>query len=160
MMCQKCGKNIATVHTVTVINGVKDEKYLCSDCANMKDFDMNFNFPTANDFFKGFFEPEEKMLETLTCPSCKTTYQEFCDIGMLGCPECYENFRNRLAPVIKKLQGGNSENKPESGEKIARDEKKDELKELKRQLKAAIKEENFEEAARLRDLIKEAEDEK
>ena len=54
MMCQKCGKNIATVHTVTVINGVKDEKYLCSDCANMKDFDMNFNFPTANDFFKGF----------------------------------------------------------------------------------------------------------
>ena len=33
MMCQKCGKNIATVHTMTVINGVKDEKYLCSECA-------------------------------------------------------------------------------------------------------------------------------
>ena len=159
MLCQKCGKNIATVHTVTVINGVKDEKYLCSECANMKDFDMNFSFPTANDFFKGFFEPEEKLIETLTCPTCQTSYREFCDTGMLGCPECYENFRSRLAPVIKKLQGGNTANKPEAGEIKIKDEKRDQLKDLKRQLKAAIKEENFEEAARLRDEIKEKENE-
>lgn len=158
MMCQKCGKNIATVHTMTVINGVKDEKYLCSECAAKENIKTDFSFPSLNDFFGGFFEPEEQMIKELSCPTCKTTYKEFCDTGMLGCPDCYESFRDRIKGVVKKVQGGNDSHKPEKREEKANSKERDELKSLKTELKKAVKEENFEVAAQLRDKIKEIEE--
>lgn len=158
MKCQKCGKNIATVHTVTIVNGVKDEQYLCSECANDKKLDMSFSFPSVNDFFKEFVNSDTSLAEEkLHCLSCGCSYDEFRNTGLMGCPECYDSFRNRLSSVIKKYQGGNSKNKADKLDKQALSNEKHELKELKRQLDKAIKAENFEEAAVLRDRIKEAE---
>ena len=157
MMCQKCGKKQATVHTVTIVNGVRDEKYLCSECAGEKELSMNLSFPTMNDFFSDLFEPERALVKALTCESCGTSFDDFSSTGLLGCPECYESFRSRLAPIIKKTQGGNAANKPETDGKEAVSKEKSELKELKRRLKAEIKNENYEEAAKLRDEIRKLE---
>lgn len=157
MLCQKCHKNQATVHTVTIVNGVKDEKYLCSECAGENELAMNFSFPSMNDFFGDFFEPQRTLQQALKCDSCGTSFEDFNRTGLLGCPECYENFRSRLAPIIKKTQGGNTAHKPETDAKEHISEEKSELKELKRKLKAAIKDEKYEEAAELRDEIRKLE---
>ena len=98
------------------------------------------------------------MIKELSCPTCKTTYKEFCDTGMLGCPDCYESFRDRIKGVVKKVQGGNDSHKPEKREEKANSKERDELKSLKTELKKAVKEENFEVAAQLRDKIKEIEE--
>ena len=34
MICERCHKNEATVHTVQIINGEKIEHYYCQNCAN------------------------------------------------------------------------------------------------------------------------------
>lgn len=33
MLCEKCNKNQATFHYAEVINGVRSEHHLCSECA-------------------------------------------------------------------------------------------------------------------------------
>ncbi len=40
-----------------------------------------------------------------TCPKCKKTLSEFYSTGMLGCPFCYQVFRDELSRVLVEIQG-------------------------------------------------------
>ena len=44
MMCQNCGKNPATTHIKTIVNGKLAEYDLCSECARAKGYKSFFNF--------------------------------------------------------------------------------------------------------------------
>ena len=99
-----------------------------------------------------------------------------------GCPECYDTFSDRLDPILRRLQGSvkhvgrgtkvqrtrtqkiedtksenNSQNEKENKEEI-KDKKVNEkdlkLKKLNDDLKKAIKDERYEDAAAIRDEIK------
>lgn len=87
-------------------------------------------------------------------PQVRETYAEFQKTGMLGCAECYQAFRKELAPVITRVQGRTQHagrRPPVSEEEQAR---QDRMEELRSQMEAAVAEENFEEAARLRDELR------
>ena len=43
--------------------------------------------------------------EALVCPVCGTTYEEYLQTGLVGCAACYEAFREKLMPVIRKIHG-------------------------------------------------------
>jgi protein arginine kinase activator len=84
-------------------------------------------------------------------------YSEFKKIGRLGCGECYHAFKKYLAPLLRRIHGS-SQHTGKSPLKVTKIfKKKADLQELRMRLQQAVVEENFEEAARLRDQIRELE---
>jgi protein arginine kinase activator len=90
----------------------------------------------------------------LTCPDCGITYAEFRNQGRLGCPHDYEVFAEPLAEVLEKVHGA-TEHLGKLPHRAGADlTEQRQLMQLRRQLQEAVENEKYEEAARLRDLIK------
>ena len=146
MLCERCKKNTASVHVTHINNGEKVEHYLCEQCAKETE-----SMPLMG---KSPSKGATDKTALLQCPSCKMTYDEFSKIGRFGCSECYTAFKSRLMPIIKNIHGINEHigKLPSS----AADELKfkRELEQLKKELKEAIRLEEFERAAQLRDRIR------
>ena len=168
MLCDVCGKNPATVHLTEIIDEQMNELHLCEDCARHKSAAMEQQFGLSDllagmaDFEKPSSSKEEEIV-MIKCPSCGLAYADFKKIGRLGCGECYNVFRKYLAPLLKRIHGSNQHiGKNPAKIKVSTKlyKKKTSLAELKNQLQKAISTEAFEEAARLRDQIKEMENKK
>ena len=90
----------------------------------------------------------------IACPKCGETYAQFQKSGMLGCAQCYQAFRKELMPLISRVQG----RAQHAGRRPAVNEEAQALQsrreELRIRMEAAVAEENFEEAAVLRDQLR------
>jgi len=165
MLCEVCQKNEANFHIAKVINGVKEEKHVCEQCAkNLEGInilsDMNFssNFSFQN-ILSGFLDYMNTSTKTslpsqVTCKNCGTTYREFKESGLLGCSDCYNTFNDSIIPILKRVQPSveHSGKIPvKSGKGIMA---KKELEKLKEELQKAIALEEYEKAANLRDKIR------
>ncbi|MCQ2454821.1 MAG: UvrB/UvrC motif-containing protein [Clostridia bacterium] len=152
MLCQKCNKNVATMHIKTVVNGKTDEKHLCSKCYADNDFNFtDFSIPNIfSSLIENEFPPKNKTIQK--CSVCGTTLNEILTNGKPGCPKCYETFKNNLIPYIRRIQKSDNHigKIPEGFSKSNNNEEE----ELKNKLKLLIAEENFEEAAIIRDKLK------
>lgn len=163
MKCQHCNHNEATTHIKKNVNGNVTEMHLCSDCARelgvMEDFSPESFF---NDTFFGNFlgagVPAMNILSGIDhCEYCGSTFNDIVKNGRVGCANCYGKFEDRLQPTITKMHG----NAKHIGKNVTYTEEKEaepeisELDKLKNDLKLAIKEQRFEDAAVLRDKIKE-----
>ncbi|MEY8381613.1 UvrB/UvrC motif-containing protein [Christensenellaceae bacterium 44-20] len=157
MLCNECGKNQATVHSVQYINGAKSEVHLCAECAKHHP-ELNMNLFSTGDFFKSFFDDFMQLPvhsgQGAVCQSCGTSFRDFQQSGLFGCPDCYDTFRDAVIPVLKGAHGSVQHigEKPAASKEEA--EKRRHYYELKEQLSKAIAEENFEKAAELRDEMK------
>ena len=168
MKCQKCGKNQATTHIKTVKNGEYTQYELCSHCAKEMGYtnifsDMENEFAGFLGSFFGNALPARS--QATRCESCGSTYNEIAKTGQVGCANCYEIFFEQLMPSIRRMHGNTSHSGkiPHSIEYTQVEDVteevsvKSEIEVLKDQLQVAIKEQNFEKAAELRDKIKEME---
>lgn len=180
MLCEKCEKNQATFHYTEVVNGVKNEHHLCSECAANTDISYYSTIFDNDQFgkllsgilggqnvFKGGKDVDPA--GNVTCPKCKMTYGEFVSNSSFGCSECYDVFGPLISSNIKKIQGSNKHigKRPVlfnegysnmSSIVISDDDNRDINKEIEyygKLLKEAVASEDFIEAARLRDLINE-----
>ncbi len=160
MLCDLCGKNQATVHLTEIIDDQMSELHLCEECARKKSIQMEQQFGLA-DLLAGlvqFGQPKETAEAiTLKCPNCGLSYQDFKRIGRLGCSECYSSFKRYLAPLLRKIHGSAKHVGKAPYKVTAKPRKKLSLAELRQRLQEAIEKEEFEEAARLRDRIRELE---
>jgi len=164
MVCDICGKNTATVHLTEIVDDQMAELHLCEECARQKSEQMEQQFGLS-DLLAGmaeFVKPDqEKEDVSLKCKKCGLTYIDFKKIGRLGCDECYNTFRKYLVPLLKRIHGSSqhigktplSKGKKPCGRKTAVAD----LTTLRQKLQKAIEMEAFEEAARLRDQIKQIE---
>ena len=177
MYCENCGKNYANVRYTQIIKGDKKELFLCEDCSKIFGID-NFNIPIdfstfLGDFFTGLGEdiPSIFNQKELKCKRCNSSFEDFINTGRFGCEDCYSTFEEKIDPLLRSLQGANrhvgrigkiNSDKVEQSEKetIKDTTRLGQINELNKQLKVAIKEEKYEEAANLRDKIKELEGEK
>jgi protein arginine kinase activator len=90
----------------------------------------------------------------IKCPQCGFTQADFKKSGRLGCAECYKTFAEGLEGLLKSMHKGTRHTgKVPEGMRQTRD-LSDRLKALQQKLAKAIEEENFEQAAGLRDEIK------
>jgi protein arginine kinase activator len=160
MLCDVCGKNAATVHLTEIVDNQMAELHLCEECARQKSLQMEQQFGLADllaglaDFGEHIGNREEVKLK---CSRCGLTYEGFRKSGRLGCGECYNSFRQNLASLLKKIHGS-SKHLGKVPAKLSKTlKKRTELQELKNKLQRAIQLEEFEEAAKLRDRIKELE---
>ena len=172
MKCQKCKKNTADTHIKRVINGEFEEYHLCSECAKEMGYTNVFSNLAegfASDFnslFGSFFENAlPARTQATRCETCGTTYNDIARTGMMGCADCYDVFADRILPTIRRVHGNtthcgknSSNSKSKKVEEKAEDVKTSELENLKAELDKAIKNQEFEKAAVLRDKIKEKED--
>jgi protein arginine kinase activator len=160
MLCDICAKNPATVHLTEIIDDQMNELHLCEECARQKSSQMESQFGLSDllaglaDFEKPLAEQEA---ESAKCPNCQLTYAEFKKIGRLGCGECYTAFKKYLGPLLKRVHGSNIHfgKSPLKTSRVFK--KKTDIQELRLKLQKAIDMEAFEEAARIRDQIKELE---
>lgn len=157
MTCDLCSKNEATVHLTEIIHEETRELHLCEACAREKGTSAAEQFGLAG-LLAGLADFGSKggpKLETVPCPQCGMTYEDFRKNGRLGCGNCYENFAKLLSPLLKRVHGSNrylGHLSPPSRKKKSAPEES--LSRLKEQLKAAIAAEDFEEAVRLRDQVR------
>ena len=186
MLCDNCGKREANVRYTENINGKVRELNLCEECSvKLGIGQMDFNMPIDFSSFLGGFMDELMTpeiiqmlnnLKTLTCNNCGSTFDDIIKTGRVGCKDCYSVFEDRLDPIIKKLQGSNRhvgrigkiidskidskngvENKTKYDVEGTDNKEQSKLEKLQEDLKAAIKEERYEDAAKIRDEIKKLE---
>ena len=162
MKCQFCSKP-ATVHLTDIVNNQKKELHLCQGCAEAQHLvkKEELNLPAILQSLIGqHLGPQTDELARLACPACGIKYMEFRAQGRLGCPHDYAVFRTGLLPLLERIhrQTRHVGKSPRRGASAG---KQAELADLRRQLRAAVDAEAYEEAARLRDLLrkKEATDE-
>ncbi len=156
MLCCICKEKPATVH-LTEIKGDKVQKVdLCEGCAQSKGV-KDPTFAMA-DLLLGLGASQEIDQSAggaeLKCSHCGFTQADFKKSGRLGCPECYTTFVEGLEGLLKSMQKGtrHAGKVPEALRRTR--ETADRMKSLQKKLTKAIAEENFEQAAALRDEIK------
>lgn len=164
MICEQCGERPATVIVKHNQQGQVTERHLCHVCA-AEDHSINFSFdqdPMAiHNLLANWFPKQQQAVvspvrkEVPTCSSCGFTFQKFLNLGKFGCAECYNTFSPQLNEILKRVQNGNTEHTGKIPASYGTTLKiKKEIEELRKQMQYAIQEENFEEAASLRDEVK------
>ncbi len=164
-MCDECGKAPASVRVEKIQNGRKVVTNLCKDCAAKLGlnvfFQQDFGISSLLSAFLGSQSAGAAVLEPsepeVRCPVCGMSYKDFARVGRLGCSRCYETFANRLDPLLRRIHGsGKHVGKVPAhsgGAALARRE----LEHLRADLASAVAREEYEEAAVLRDKIRECE---
>jgi protein arginine kinase activator len=157
MLCCICKEKEATVH-LTQIAGDKMQKVdLCEECAKTKGVNDPTGFSLA-DLLLGLGASQEIEAASggveVKCPRCGFTQADFKKAGRLGCPDCYKTFADGLDSLLKSMHKGTHHvGKVPEAFRQSRD-LSDRLKHLQKKLAKAIEDENFEQAATLRDEIK------
>lgn len=158
MKCQLC-TNPATVHLTNIENNQKREIHLCQQCAEAQQLikKQELNLPAVLQSLIGqHVGPWTDELARLACPCCGIRYMEFRAAGRLGCPHDYNVFRAGLEPLLQRIH----RHTRHVGKRPSRATSQDlqaELVDLRRQLRAAVEAERYEEAAGLRDLLRQKE---
>lgn len=176
MLCEKCNKNEATTYIKTNVNGDVHEYHLCPECAaemqNSGAFGSIFNFDSfgsLTDVFSpmssfdlvssllsspfGSFGTMPSLGSAKRCAVCGSDFGSIAKTGKAGCPNCYTEFKAKLAPTIKKMHG-NTVHCGKHSKVTTEQSNENQLATLKKQLDEAVKSENYELAAELRDQIK------
>ncbi|MCR4925292.1 MAG: UvrB/UvrC motif-containing protein [Clostridiales bacterium] len=162
MLCQNCNKREATTHVKKIINAEESELHLCSECAAKLGYGNlfhNFGF-SLGDIFGSFLNNSSALLgDELRCEKCGSSFNDIAHSGKVGCANCYKTFYDRLLPSLQRIHGKTFHSGKMGSLASAEAIKENKVEDLKSQLDAAVKEQNFELAATLRDEIKDIEKE-
>lgn len=161
MLCEKCGKNNATTHIKSVVNGVVSEKNLCGYCAAKEGYSGLAHNSLAGMLASMFgdvtgFAPS---VAAKKCSVCGASFSDIAESGRVGCSECYKAFYEELLPYLKRVHGGtrHAGRVPNKAPLMVKP-KEITVDDLRLKLNELVREEKFEEAAVIRDKIKEMEE--
>ncbi|MBU4134618.1 UvrB/UvrC motif-containing protein [bacterium] len=135
--------------------------HICHSCAvDMGVFDGNMQekpFDILGKFLSALALPE--IVPDRSCPECGKKLSRFREDGKLGCPQCWEAFRENLEPLLKKLHGRSTHKRPSgaassSAVSGAMNGKHLRISALQKKLQEFVDKEEYEEAAKIRDRIK------
>lgn len=161
--CENCKEKMANVKLTEVVDGQKTKLFLCEDCAKKRGVTISQS-------------PQEKVVskvpklslaslgpikkeKDLSCTHCGMTYEIFQNKSLLGCPKDYTVFEERIKGLLEKVHGS-YQHKGKIPSKVAPDIAVErQILRLREKLNRAIKKEEYEKAAQIRDqLIKLEED--
>ncbi|MFP4281419.1 MAG: UvrB/UvrC motif-containing protein [Opitutales bacterium] len=150
---EQCGhcKKPATIHLTQIVNNQIHKVDLCEDCP----YKQNVTDPEAFSLADFLLKPQVlgSAQDRVRCEVCGFTPADFKKLGRFGCPHCYESFKGMLRPMLTGMHRGLEHQGKVPERVLSRLAYRTELSELRRALDEAVEEENYEEAARLRDLI-------
>lgn len=155
--CDRCDSP-ATVHMTELKGGKKVERHFCEECARA----LHVPQPAKElakllkSFEPGSSDPRARRGDaSRTCPDCGMTYAEFRQSGRFGCPRDYEIFGEDVERLLKRIHGATRySGLTPDGDEVREGAVIDEVSRIRARLDEAIADENYEEAARLRDQIR------
>ena len=160
MICDVCKNNQATVFLTQIVEGKMQKVNLCEACSKDKGVTDPTGFALADLLLGlGAAQEMERGGTTQKCPVCGFGQSDFKKTGRLGCAACYDTFAEGLAPLLKGMHKGVAHVGKVPGRLAISMERESLLKGLHEDLRAAVSEENYESAARIRDKIRESEKE-
>ncbi|MBC8523601.1 UvrB/UvrC motif-containing protein [PVC group bacterium] len=151
--CDICGEP-AKFHDTRIFNGVTKTVNLCEEHAREAGFDIGSHGISINLSPESFgigptFSPKE-------CPDCGMTIGSFKDAALIGCPECYATFEKQLIPVIASMQEKHTKHVGRTPRRASADiDRHIAIRRLLTQLERAVTQEEYEEAAEIRDTLRE-----
>ena len=152
MLCTKCGKYNATTHYKSVVNGKVYEEYLCPNCAENLNI-SSFYFPNV---FSSLLGENANIIKITRCSCCGSSFNDIKRSGKADCSKCYETFKEEILHSLNQIHC-TTKHKLTEGVTLNKsvESKTENALEIKKQeLKQAVLEERFEDAAKLRDEIK------
>jgi protein arginine kinase activator len=168
MKCQQCEKP-ATFHITELTGGKPMELHLCENHARQY-LTQSGNEPAgassmaaalaqqmAQKMQVGQTAEELAELDQQACPICGITFFEFRSQGRLGCPHDYVCFQAQLEPLILNIHGESEHVGKTPHRRPKASEQRTQLIRLRREMKEAVAEEDYERASRLRDEIQRTE---
>jgi protein arginine kinase activator len=172
MICESCQKNDATVHVTEVSEIVEPEgpeqtvaeQHLCPVCAQALKLpreSVGDASSMAADIWKILKVSAQQVRKrpSVECPDCHMTLDEFRRRGRLGCPKDYEIFKEFLGEQLERMHGAREHRGRIPGIDENEMVRMQRITDLKGELEHAIREEAYEEAATLRDQLKNFEEE-
>jgi protein arginine kinase activator len=171
--CTACNKNPASIHVLDVdesSGGLSGQQFLCQVCAestglvqpkvppklagvSLEDLLNSFSAAKAG---TGKREAKAGPL----CAGCGLSAIDFKKRGRLGCPRCYMTFQDVLLPLLERVHDATVHRGRFPGRAARTAPRSDILADLRRRLDAAIRSEDYEAAANLRDQLRTLEEPK
>ncbi len=158
VLCEECKTNEASYTISVMVGGEITTRHLCGDCmakmnmdiasGNIKSLLSTILSAITGDTAPGSAEKD------VTCPRCGMTLSEFTRTGHLGCPKCYEAFREQLQPMLLQIHGRVQHAGRQPLSTAEEQRKRSATEQLQRQMEQAVALEDFETAAKLRDQIR------
>jgi len=169
--CQRCDKQ-ATFHITELTGGKPQEFHLCQDHAqeyltqssgdeasSATSMAQALAQHVAQQMTVGQTAEELARLDQQVCPVCGVTFYEFRSQGRLGCPHDYVCFEQQLEPLLLNIHGETEHVGKTPRHSPSGSAQRTQLIRLRREMREAIREENYERASRLRDEISRIEQE-
>jgi protein arginine kinase activator len=159
MLCQSCNEQTATIHLTEITEGLRTETHLCEGCAQKQGLAVKSQIP-INELLSTLLAAQSDsgaspdLSADIQCPSCGITLKQFAEKSLLGCPHDYDVFGEQLKMIIERAHNGNTRHcgkTPTTAPAETRDRIK--LMNLKQQLEEAVRDEDYETAAKVRDMI-------
>jgi protein arginine kinase activator len=169
MKCQQCDRP-ATFHITELTGGKPQELHLCEEHARQYLTSAGGEQPAAGNMAAALAQQVQQMaigqtaeelaqLDQQACPVCGITFYEFRSQGRLGCPHDYVAFQAQLEPLILNVHGESEHVGKHPCRAPSGSEKRTQLIRLRREMKEAVDNENYERASQLRDQIRRTETE-
>lgn len=159
MLCEECKEREAEYAVSVMIGDERTTRHLCGECMAK----MNANITAGNirnllssilSAITGTAEDKTPPKDDVVCPRCQTTLSRFTASGKLGCPGCYDSFREQLGPMLLQIHG----RVQHAGRRPLHTEGEQQIRtrqqELSRLMAQAVAMEDFETAAQLRDQLR------
>ncbi len=155
MLCEQCNETEASVHQIEMSGGEITHLQLCESCAEDMSGDPSDSGASVSSLASSLFEESTKS-SPASCEGCGMTFAEFRKRGRVGCSQCYDAFRGRMESLVHRIHGADQHvGASSSGRDLSTvsPERKRQL--LEKRLERKVQEEEYEEAADLRDKIAE-----
>lgn len=157
MLCDLCKKNTATVRLIAVMDGTRLERNLCASCVAKQRSQLRTE--GVQSMLSAIIEGASRAPQRhpgLCCSACGMEYDDFLKTNRLGCMQCYLDFREQLRPMLLRLHG-HAEHVGRVPEHVdGAQATVSHVERLRRQMEVAVAMEEFEQAAALRDALREA----
>lgn len=158
MKCQNCDEK-ATVHFTQLEEGNMKKMSFCEACAEIEGITDLASFGLG----EAMLPEVEPSAESAThsreeCPQCGFTRQKFQQTGRLGCSQCYLTFADEILSRLGTMHRGlrHVGKRPEDFTDDPYAETV--LEECRERLEEAVTNENYEQAAKIRDEIQKLEE--
>ena len=159
MKCEICGLKDAVIHIRQIQKDLVHELHICEECAQEKGLlrEEESELPITN-LLSGLLEGKDVLSVgegKEACPKCGMRATEFRKQGKLGCSECFHAFEKDIHAIISQMAA-----RPRHTGKLPQAfaterEGTVQVESLREELRGAVEREEYELAARLRDKLRE-----
>ncbi|MBC8309507.1 MAG: UvrB/UvrC motif-containing protein [Phycisphaerales bacterium] len=150
--CDHCDKP-AIYHDVRIANGVHNTTHLCAEHAmeagvSLGPIDLSVVLHSTENAISGDISK--------ACPDCGMTVAQYKKTSLLGCPSCYQTFSDELNSIITQVQNNNTQHIGRAPAQASVDLTRHlQIRRLLKKLESAVSQEEYEQAAILRDKLRE-----